>query len=368
MALYLMSYNYIMIYVGGYRVTLFKCHWFDSERGIKVDGKHGLVDIDIKSKLGGNDPFVLAEQAEQVYYTTYPARKRSRTEWLGVCKAKARSTYNSSQNNVQGDEVTPTIDGFYQEDEMPPPGVVGVDVDLDQVVNLPSTEVEEVEEVEEVQIHHDKTIDESMRYLCNGPSKYVTYYNSCFVNGFKFHTKEYGEHQTTINSGVCVKGSCYNDYEKDYYVTLLNVIQLHYVGGYRVTLFKCHWFDSERGIKVDGKHGLVDIDIKSKLGGNDPFVLAEQAEQVYYTTYPARKRSRTEWLGVCKAKARSTYNSSQNNVQRDEVTSTIDGFYQEDEMPPPGVVGVDVDLDQVVNLPSTEVEEVEEVEEVQDVD
>ncbi|GJW26763.1 transposon, En/Spm-like protein [Tanacetum coccineum] len=174
-------------------------------------------------------------------------------------------------------------------------------------------------------------------------------------------TRKTGEHQATINSGVCVRGSCYNDYGKDYYGILLDVIQLHYVGGYRVTLFKCHWFDNERGIKVDGKHGLVDINIKSKLGGNDPFVLAEQAQQVYYTTYPARKRSRIEWLGVCKTTARSTYNSDQNIIQGDEVTLTVDGFYQEDEMPPPSVVGVDVDLDQVVNLPLTEVEEVEEV-------
>ncbi|GKC92947.1 G-patch and R3H domain-containing protein [Tanacetum coccineum] len=152
--------------------------------------------------------------------------------------------------------------------------------------------------------------------------------NSCFVNGYKFHTKDYGEHQTTINSG------------------------------YQVTLFKCHWFDNERGIKVDGKRGLVDINIKSKLGGNDPFMLAEQAQQVYYTTYPVRKISRIEWLGVCKTIARSTYNSDPNIVQGDEVTLIVDGFYQEDEMPPPTVVGVDVDLDQVVNLPSTEVEEV----------
>lgn len=96
-------------------------------------------------------------------------------------------------------------------------------------------------------------------------------------------------------------------FEKDYYDVLFNVIQLHYVGCHRVTLFKCHWFDSERGVKFDSKHGLVDVNLKSTLGGNDPFVLAEQAKQVYYTTYPARKRNRNEWSAVCKTKSRSTY-------------------------------------------------------------
>ncbi|GJS19137.1 retrovirus-related pol polyprotein from transposon TNT 1-94 [Tanacetum coccineum] len=105
---------------------------FDNERGIKFDGKHGLVDINIRSKLGGNDPFMLAEQAQQVYYTTYPSRKRSRIEWLGVCKTTTRITYNSDQNIVQGDEVTLTMDGFYQDDEMPP-----------------STKFEEVEEFDD---------------------------------------------------------------------------------------------------------------------------------------------------------------------------------------------------------------------------
>lgn len=201
------------------------------------------------------------------------------------------------------------------------------------------------------------TIDERIRDLCVGPSKYATRYNSCFVNGYKFHTKEYGENKATINSGVCIKGSCYNDFEKDYFGTLISVIQLQYVGMNRITLFKCLWYDTENGVKVDGKHGLVEINSKSRLGGNDPFVLAEQAQQVYYTTFPGRKRSRSEWWAVCKTKARSTYNIISEGVQDDDVSTSLEGFYQEDEMSVPIVVGVDVDLDQVVALPITEVED-----------
>ncbi|GKB93575.1 G-patch and R3H domain-containing protein [Tanacetum coccineum] len=176
-----------------------------------------------------------------------------------------------------------------------------------------------------------------------------------FVYG-KFHTKDYGEHKATINSGVCIKGSCYNEFEKDYYGVLTDVIQFHYVGSNSVTLFNCHWYDSEKGVKVDSKHGILDINLKSRLGGNDPFVLAEQAQQVYYTKYPARKRSRIEWCAVYKTKARNAYNIISDVVHDNDEQQV---FYQEEEMPPPTIVLVDFDLDQVVTLPSTEVEEVE---------
>lgn len=66
-----------MYYVGMYGINLFKCIWYDTENGVKVDGKHGLIEINSKSRIGGNDPSVLAEQAQQVYYTMYPGRKRN---------------------------------------------------------------------------------------------------------------------------------------------------------------------------------------------------------------------------------------------------------------------------------------------------
>ncbi|GJY80993.1 transposon, En/Spm-like protein [Tanacetum coccineum] len=205
----------------------------------------------------------------------------------------------------------------------------------------------------------DMEIDIKIRDLCSGPNRYATFYNSCFVNRYKFHTNDHCQNKTTVNSGVCIKGSTYNEFEKDYFGILLNVVQLHYVGNKRVTMFLCHWYDNEKGITVDGKHGLVDVNSKSKLSGNDPFVLAEQAQQVYYTPYPSRKRSRSDWLAVCKTTARSSYNTMSNIVEEDEVVPTAEGFYQENEMPSPTVVGLDVDLDDVITLPSVEVEEVE---------
>ena len=79
-----------------------------------------------------------------------------------------------------------------------------------------------------------------------------------FLNGFMFRTKEYGETKKTMNSGMLVKESCYNDYEHDFYGTLMEIIELEYFDtGSRLISFKCHRFDTERGVRVHPTHGLL---------------------------------------------------------------------------------------------------------------
>ena len=100
--------------------------------------------------------------------------------------------------------------------------------------------------------------------IAQGPNAGVTTFKGYFVNGFKFHTLEYGINKQTMNSGVCVKGSCYNDFERDYYGMLIEILELTYYGAAnKVILFKCGWYDTERGIRVHRDHGLVDVRYKS---------------------------------------------------------------------------------------------------------
>ena len=74
-----------------------------------------------------------------------------------------------------------------------------------------------------------------------GPTKRVRCYNGFFVNGYKFHTKEYGQNKSTINSGVCVKGCTYSENELDYFGILEEILEFTYVGhGNTIFLFKCH--------------------------------------------------------------------------------------------------------------------------------
>jgi protein-tyrosine phosphatase len=85
-----------------------------------------------------------------------------------------------------------------------------------------------------------------------------------------FHTEKYRQSRKTYNSGVCVKGPASNDFEVNY-VKLEDVIELQYHSEQdRVFLFKCYWYDTtNRKIKVDPHHDLVEINSKAKLHNVD---------------------------------------------------------------------------------------------------
>ena len=105
----------------------------------------------------------------------------------------------------------------------------------------------------------------SLSLLCLGPKRKVKCYNGYFVNGYVFHTEEYGHGRKTYNSGVCIKGSTSSEFEVDYYGRLEEVIELQYHSEQnRVFLFKCYWYDTtDRGIRVDPHYGLVEINSKA---------------------------------------------------------------------------------------------------------
>ncbi|CAI9275711.1 unnamed protein product [Lactuca saligna] len=123
--------------------------------------------------------------------------------------------------------------------------------------------------------------------LANGPSKDARSYNGYFVNGYKFHTQEYGKGRATNNYGLCMRGEMYNGKESKYYVN---------------------------------KNKLVDVNPKSRIQTNDPFCLASQAEQVFYTPYPAVTKETKDLWAVVKTKPRGVY-----EVTKAEMEVALDG-------------------------------------------
>ncbi|OMO57998.1 Transposon, En/Spm-like protein [Corchorus capsularis] len=183
------------------------------------------------------------------------------------------------------------------------------------------------------QVVNSNDVDSRIYELARGPSHIATFYKGFFVNGFKFHTELYGQHKKTMNSGVWIKGSCYNDNERDFYGVLVDIIELEYLGdGNKIVLFKCRWFDIVRGVVVHPRHGLVKVNHKSRLASNEPFVLAAQALQVCYSPYPSNKGPRQDWWVVFKVKARSRYDWVSNH-EVDDV-SKPESIYQEDLFAP----------------------------------
>ncbi|KAL4570931.1 hypothetical protein LXL04_026596 [Taraxacum kok-saghyz] len=173
-------------------------------------------------------------------------------------------------------------------------------------------------------------ITQHLKDLARGPLRHVRSYEGYFVNGYKFHTEKYGDGRVTHNSGVCVRGTCYNEAESDYFGLLNEVLEVEYQGMGRciVVLFKCTWFDPIEGVKVLTKHNLVDIKYKSRLRNDDPFILASQVEQVYYVPYPSMK-DLNDWWAVIKTKPRGVYELRQCVSEEDDDEE--DQFFQEIE-------------------------------------
>jgi hypothetical protein len=105
----------------------------------------------------------------------------------------------------------------------------------------------------------------SLSLLSLGPERKVKCYNEYFINGYVFHTEEYGHGRKTYNNVVSVKRLTCSEFEVDYYGKLEEVVGLQYHSLQNIVfLFKCYWYETtDRGIRVDPHYGLVKINSKS---------------------------------------------------------------------------------------------------------
>jgi hypothetical protein len=123
-------------------------------------------------------------------------------------------------------------------------------------------------------------------------------FHGYIINGYRFHTTEHAEGRKSLNHGVYVKGSENENNRVDYYGLLKEVIEVHFPGHpvLSVALFKCDWFDStpNQGTRVHPQYKLVDVNSKRSYPRFDPFVLAAQAQQVYFASYPGIRRPKSD--------------------------------------------------------------------------
>ena len=154
--------------------------------------------------------------------------------------------------------------------------------------------------------------------LAKGPLYKVKSFSGYYVNGYKFHTEERGSNSGAMNSGVCIKGSSHSVNELEYYGRLQEILELEYpaLPIKRIVLFKCSWFDPilNRGTRIHPQYKLVDVKSGRVFNKYEPFILAVQAAQVYFASYPTLKRNVNDWLAVCKIKARGIVEVPKSNA------------------------------------------------------
>ena len=69
----------------------------------------------------------------------------------------------------------------------------------------------------------------------------------------------------------------------NFYGILVNVIKVQFIRGFKVILFKCHWYNTDtRGKKVIRDYYLTSLNVNNRWYDGDPYVLAKQARLVFY--------------------------------------------------------------------------------------
>ncbi|KAK2645094.1 hypothetical protein Ddye_020289 [Dipteronia dyeriana] len=154
------------------------------------------------------------------------------------------------------------------------------------------------------QLYKEGQVCKLMLSLARGPEKRATYYPGYNVNGFRFDIINQDETRKTQINGVVVKWEIQTE-EVSYYGRNKDIVELCYTVGNKVVLFDCDWFDTSRegrGYKRD-RYEIVTVNIKRKLNTQDTFVLACQANQVYYT----KGLLDNSWNAVNEIKPRNLY-------------------------------------------------------------
>ncbi|RDY13272.1 hypothetical protein CR513_01822, partial [Mucuna pruriens] len=155
---------------------------------------------------------------------------------------------------------------------------------------------ESFDEVVFIVLNSENNIQDSLLVnLAWGPKRKVESWPMYIINGYKFHTIVWSEGMNSINHGVYVRGTN-GQLESNFYGNLSDIIQLEYIDFLIMNT-------PNIGTKLHNKYEIVEVRATPRYNkAYDPFIFAQQGEQVYYTTYLEGHHG---WLVVIKTKARS---------------------------------------------------------------
>jgi hypothetical protein len=159
-------------------------------------------------------------------------------------------------------------------------------------------------------------------------------YEKYDVNGYRFHTANHQNtrpNAKTVNTGVFTRGAD----GIDYYGRLENVYELTFNRSnieLNLVVFKCHWFDPHGGQRITPSIGLVEVRPTTTYSGADVFVVAHQAKQVYYLSYPCQKEELKGWEVVFQVSPHGKLPMPSEDDYDNINPVTYEGiFYQEQE-------------------------------------
>ncbi|WCJ29136.1 hypothetical protein M5689_010791 [Euphorbia peplus] len=179
------------------------------------------------------------------------------------------------------------------------------------------------------EINENDIVPKDVLNLAFGPYPHYKSYSAHIVNGYRFHTVNRQINRKSQNAGVLSRGDDSSS-DKEYYGRLMDVLEIQYPGMNSVYIFNCEWFDVSRkgnGYTVDA-FSITSVKANGRLNTDEPFILASQAEQVFYVEDPKKPN----WLVVVKNQPRDSYKlpfKSQDVISEENCD---DDVFQEEEI------------------------------------
>jgi hypothetical protein len=203
-----------------------------------------------------------------------------------------------------------------------------------------------------------------LRQVANDFAYRVKKYSRYDDNGYHFRTTNYDKswpNQKTTCSGVFTPGLD----DVDYFGRNEEIYELNFYGSKPLTpvIFKCHWFDPQVTIQTHSNLGIVEIRQDSTLPGDDVYIVAQQATQVYYLPYACQTKEHLKGWDVVYKVSPHGRSPVPNDESYNLDPDTYDGeFFQEDglegrfEIDLTEAIGMDVDIEMVVDEEDDEVQ------------
>ncbi|CAM8944529.1 unnamed protein product [Rhodiola kirilowii] len=151
-----------------------------------------------------------------------------------------------------------------------------------------------------------------IHYLSAGFQSDVACSATYKVNNYKFHIESHSEGRNTVNSHVYVKGT----EGTHYYGVIEEIIHMRCRSNHRinVVLFKCRWYDPQF-VRSYSSNGVVIVNTHRPYPHYDPYILAQQAVQVYYVTFPGLAGQNNQgWVAICPVKPTNAIDMEVANV------------------------------------------------------
>ncbi|XP_026458487.1 uncharacterized protein LOC113359002 [Papaver somniferum] len=173
----------------------------------------------------------------------------------------------------------------------------------------------------QIQISRGISVSSTVQWLASGPLEKCVSYKGLQINGSRFITKDI--RRVTQNNGVSIESKSLveaSQISSGFYGVLEQILVLDYQHMFQIPIFKCDWAHTYFGVKQEKGFRLVNLCQYKNQYQNDPFILASQTRQVFYS----RESNSSNWFVMLKPPPRGFHELEKYNEHEDTICLPVD--------------------------------------------